>query len=74
MLDSGQGGQERHSYSNATLSGLTMRLGRYLKEDPYVKTPKSKSYLFQTFIAEDILMETLRLATDSKQGQMSCYL
>ena len=45
---------------NATQSGLTMRLSRYLKDDPYVKTPKSKGYLFREFIGEYILMETLR--------------
>ena len=72
MLDSAQGGQERHSYSNATLSGLTMRLSRYLKEDPYVKTPKSNGYVFEGFIGEYILMETLRLTTDSREGE-TCY-
>ena len=69
VLDSAQGGQERHSYSNATLSGLTMRLSRYLKEDPYVKTPKSNGYVFEGFIAEYILMETLSLTTDSREGE-----
>ena len=57
---------------NATQSGLTMRLSRYLKEDPYVKTSKSKGYLFRDFIGAYILMETLRSANHSRRSQI-CY-
>ena len=45
------------------------RLSRYLKEDPHVKTPKSNGYVFEGFIAEYILMETLSLTTDSREGE-----
>ena len=35
---------------NATQSGLTIRLSRYLKDDPYIETPKSKGHKFRRWI------------------------
>ena len=42
---------------NATQSGLTIRLCRYLEDDPYIKTPASKGYKFRSWIGFPILME-----------------
>ena len=42
---------------NATQSALTVRLSRYLKEDPYIQTPTSKGYKFRNWIGQRIAME-----------------
>lgn len=42
---------------NATHSGLTIRLCRYLENDPYVKMQESKGYKFRAWIGLPFLME-----------------
>ena len=45
---------------NATQSGLTIRLSRYLKDDPYIETPQSKGHKFRRWIGDCIPREVLK--------------
>ena len=58
---------------NANHNGLTIRLSRYLKNDPYVAKLKSKGNKFAQWIGESILMQVLeswgiRLVKESEIG------
>ena len=46
---------------NATQSGLTIRLSRYLKDDPFIETPESKGHKFRRWIGQRIPMEVLKI-------------
>ena len=45
---------------NATQSGLTIRLSRYLKDDPYIETPQSKGHKFRRWIGDCMPREVLK--------------
>ena len=55
---------------NATQSGLTVRLSRYLEDDPYIATPQSKGYQFRRWIGYRISMEVLKIVTASREEEI----